>query len=250
MNKHLGISVDEMDLNFAIQNNISWIQISNKFSGAKDITSLLKMCKERALKISCLFPVFNQNNPNMVFFLSNEKRLRDATMEILELNLKMSKSFPTEHVVVNLKPNLSNDIDLSLLDKTIVDLDNLSIKYQTPILIHIEDYSLFEDEKAIKEMIDSKTVRLSLDINKFYKFTCRKKLKFNEEFKNIIDYIELINITFDIDYLVLQDTLNNMYDKIHEIPIIIKTRNTNKNREILSKIKNIKEVLIEEKAYY
>lgn len=250
MNKHLGISIDNMNLDFAVQNNMSWIQISNKFSSAKNITSLLKMCKKTPLKISYMFPVFNQNDPNMVFFLSREKRLRDATMEILELNLKMAKSLPTKHVVVNLLSELTSDIDKSLLEETMFDLEYLACKYDIPILIHMEDYSLFEDAKRIKIIMDNTNIRLSLDINKFHKFTSLQKLKFKDELKSIIDYIELINITFDVDYLILQDTLNEMHDKIHKIPIIIKTRNIKKNREIYNTIKDMNEVMIKEKAYY
>ncbi|WP_130805927.1 hypothetical protein [Senegalia massiliensis] len=249
MNRHLGISVDHMDLNFVLQNNINWIQISNKFSSAKDITSLLKICQNHPLKISYMFPVFNQNNPEMIFFLSNEKRLRDATMEILEENLSMAKSLPTEHVVVNLISPLITDIDKSLIDQTIVELEELAYKYEIPILIHLEDYSLFEGSNIIKDIMDSTSLRLSIDINKFYRFSSINKLNFKVELNSIIQYVKLINITFDVDYLILQDTLNYMYDKISRIPIIIKTRNKNQKQQIYHKVKSIREIVVKEKAF-
>lgn len=250
MNRHLGISVDNIDLDFIINNNIHWIQLSNRFSGASDITSLLKISKKHPIKISYISPVFHQNDPNMVFFLSPIKRLRDATMEILEVNLKMAKSLPTEHVVVNLAPDSNQHIDKSLVFDTIYDLNDLSHKYDVPIVIQIKDYTLFGDWSRLINIISKTDIRLALDINRFYRYTYKMDMDFEEELNKIVDYVEVINITFDVDYFILQNVLNNMYDKIMNIPVIIKMRNTKKKKEIYNKVKNIREDVMRKKAAY
>ncbi|MBS4537878.1 hypothetical protein GOQ27_05355 [Clostridium sp. D2Q-11] len=248
MNRHLGISVDNMDLDFIINNNIHWIQLSSKFSGASDIASLLRLTKKHPIKISYVSPVFHQNDPNMVFFLSPIKRLRDATMEILEVNLRMAKSLPTEHVVVNLAPDPSQEIDKSLIFDTIYDLNDLSHRYDAHIVIQIEDYSLFGDSTRLINIINKTDVRLSLDINRFYRYIFENDMDFEKELQKIIDYVEVINITFDIDYFILQNVLTNMYDKIMDIPIIIRMRSTSKKREIYNNIKNIREDIVKKRA--
>jgi hypothetical protein len=97
--------------------------------------------------------------------------------------------------------------------------------------------------------MDSTSLRLSIDINKFYRFSSINKLNFKVELNSIIQYVKLINITFDVDYLILQDTLNYMYDKISRIPIIIKTRNKNQKQQIYHKVKSIREIVVKEKAF-
>lgn len=248
MNRHLGISVDNIDLDFIINNNINWIQLSNQFSDAKDITSLIRLSKNHLIKISYMSPVFNQNDPNMVFYLSPIKRLRNATMEILEVNLKMAKSLPTEHVVVNLAPDLNQNIDKSLIFDTIYDLNDLSHKYDIPIVIQLEDYNLFGDWVRLLDIIDRTKIRIALDINSFYKYIIDMDMDFEEELGRIIDYIEVINITFDVDYFIFQNILSNMYDKIIDIPIIIKMRNTKKKKEIYDRIKNIRKDIVNKKV--
>ncbi|MBS4536135.1 hypothetical protein GOQ29_10960 [Clostridium sp. D2Q-14] len=244
MNRHLGISVDNIDLDFIINNNINWIQLSNKFSDAKNITSLFNLSKKHPIKISYISPVFNQNDPNMVFYLSSIKRLRDATMEILEVNLKMAKSLPTEHVVVNLAPDINENIDKSLIFDTIYDLNDLSHKYDIPIVILLEDYNLFGDGFRLIDIISKTSIRIALNINKFYKYIINNGMNFEQELEKIINYIEVINITFDMDYFVFQNILNSMCDKIMDIPIIIRIRNTKKKKEIYDRIKNIRKDII------
>lgn len=247
MRRHLGLSIDNVGLDFVMKNNIYWLQISNKFSEPSDIASLIRMAKRNPIKISYISPVFYQRDPDKIYFLSSNKRLRKASFDILEINLKMAKSLPTDHIVIKLVSNETNkDIDKGLMLDTIKKLNILSEENDIKILIYMENYELFENSKKLSELLEGTNVKIALDMDGFYNYTKSKKMEYNDELDRIFDYIHILNISLDTEYFVIKNMLETIKNKGLDVPVILKTETNMKDKHIYDKINYVSSVLFDD----
>ncbi|RKD32309.1 sugar phosphate isomerase/epimerase family protein [Thermohalobacter berrensis] len=201
MNRQLGISIHNVGIDYIRKNNFSIVQLCHKFSGAKEITSLLKLSKKYPVKVSYHAPVFYQVDPTVTYYLNSNSRLRDATFEILEINLKMAKSLPTDHVVVHFA---SKDIDNKVSDKELLNLakesakrlDNLSEKYNVPIYLEYVGYNnrFNSPEEWVNLVRDSKNLGLCLDIGHLY-ISCKMNgMDYFKELEKMLPTIKAMHI--------------------------------------------------------
>jgi sugar phosphate isomerase/epimerase len=182
MNHLLGISIHNVGIDYIVGKNFKRVQLCHKFSGAREITSLIKLSKKHPIKVSYHAPVFYQSDPTVTYYLNSNERLRRATFDILETNLRMAQSLPTDHVIVHFT---SKDIDDKISDKELYrlaeesgyELNHLSKKYNIPIHLEYAGYN-----------------------NRFNKF---------EDWIGVVNKYENLGICLDVGHLYLSCQLNN-----------------------------------------
>ncbi|MTI68264.1 MAG: sugar phosphate isomerase/epimerase, partial [Firmicutes bacterium] len=166
----LGISLHNVGVDYITKYNFKKVQLCHKFSGAKEITSLLKLNKKHPIKVVYHAPVFHQADPTSTYYLNSNSRLRNATFDILEVNLKMAQSLPTDYVIVHFT---SKDIDEKIDDKGLLKLakeslerlNDLSEKYNIPIYLEYNGYNdrFYDPDKWIDLIKDLNNLGICLD---------------------------------------------------------------------------------------
>ncbi len=201
MNHQLGISLHNVGLDYIVEHNFKRIQLCHKFSGAKEITSLLKFARKYPINVIYHAPVFYQVDPTATYYLNSNSRLRKATFEILETNLKMAKNLPTEYVVIHFT---SKDVDekmdctetKSLAQHSAKRLDELAAKYNTEICLEYSGYNnMFCNPKDWIDVLEScKNMGICLDVGHFY-IACKEYgLNYFRELSKMLPYIEMLHL--------------------------------------------------------
>lgn len=201
MNPQLCISIHNVGIDYITKYNFKRVQLCHKFSGANEITSLLKLSRRFPIKISYHAPVFHQVDPTITYYLNSNSRLRKATFEILEVNLKMAKSLPTEHVVIHFA---CKDIDgkadpklvTELAKDSIEKINNLSIKYCIPIYLEYSGYNdkFYKPDDWINLIKNYPKLGICLDIGHFYIACQMYGFDYFEELNKMLPYIKVMDV--------------------------------------------------------
>ncbi|KNF09687.1 hypothetical protein CLPU_2c01390 [Gottschalkia purinilytica] len=201
MNSQLGICIYNVGTDYITEHKFKRIQLCHKFSNASDITSLLKLNKNYPIRVSYHAPVFHQVDPTLTYYLSKNMRLREATFEILEINLKMATSLPTDYVVVHFTSR-AMDMDISdeelkeLAKKSIKRINKLSIAYKLPIYI---EYAVYNDRLRMPQewvdlVKDYDNLGLCLDIGQLYNVCKDCDLDYFKELERLLPFTKAIHI--------------------------------------------------------
>ena len=147
MNSQLGICIHGVGVEYIKNNDFKTVQLCHKYSGAGDITSLLKLSRSHPVKVSYHAPVFHQADPRLTYYLNSNFRLREATFEILEINLRMAKSLPTEYVIVHFtsssmaEENITDSEVKYFAKRSAKRINMLSEEYEMPVNLEYTSYN-------------------------------------------------------------------------------------------------------------
>lgn len=200
MNSQLGICIHGVGVEYIKSNNFKTIQLCHKFSGAGDITSLLRLGGSHNIKVSYHSPVFHQADPRLTYYLNSNFRLREATFEILEINLRMAKSLPTEYVIVHFtsssmpEENITDSEVKYLAKRSAKRIDMLSREYDMPINLEYTSYNsrFVLPDDFIEVIKDHPNLGLCLDPGHL-KMVCKKYgLDYFTELKKLLPYTRVI----------------------------------------------------------
>ena len=181
MNSQLGICIHGVGVEYIKENNFKTIQLCHNYSGAGDITSLLRLGRSHPIKVSYHAPVFHQADPTLTYYLNSNFRLREATFEILEINLRMAKSLPTEYVIVHftsnsmLEENITDSEIKHLAKRSAKRINMLSEKYEVPIYLEYTFYNSRFDlpDDFIDVVKDYPNLGICLDLGHLH-IICKK----------------------------------------------------------------------------
>ena len=200
MNSQLGICIHGVGVEYVKANDFKTIQLCHKFSEAGDITSLLKLSRSHPVKVSYHAPVFHQADPKLTYYLNSNFRLREATFEILEINLRMAKSLPTEHLIVHFTSNSMPEENITdseikyLAKRSAKRINMLSKEYDLPIYLEYtsnNDRFVLPDD-FIEVVKDYKNLGLSIDLGHL-DLVCKKyKLDYFTELEKLLPYTRVI----------------------------------------------------------
>ncbi|EOC99300.1 sugar phosphate isomerase/epimerase family protein [Caldisalinibacter kiritimatiensis] len=201
MNHLLGISIHNVGIDYILNKNFKRVQLCHKFSGAKEITSLLKLSKKRPIKITYHAPVFHQTDPTVTYYLNSNKRLREATFEILEINLDMARSMPTDHFIVHFTSKNSDDkIDdnelYSLAEDSAKRLNELSKKYKMPIHLEYAGYNnrFYKPKDWVQLISKYDNLGICLDVGHFYISCQLNNMDYFTELDRMLPVIESMHL--------------------------------------------------------
>lgn len=201
MNSNLGISIHSLDLDYVTKNNIKRIKIGHKFNETMKLASLIKLIRKYPIKINYHAPVFYNSDPSSTYYLHSNKKLREATFDLLESNLKMAKSLHSENVVVHF---ISNKPDNDVSEEEIKDiakesanrLNILSEKYDIPILLEYAGYNnkFYKIEDWIDVIKNNYNLGICLDLGHLCIASKLYDFDYMEELKNLSSYTKLVHI--------------------------------------------------------
>lgn len=201
MNSQIGICVHGVGTEYVKNCNYTRVQLCHKFSDAGDITDLLRMNKKHPIRISYHAPVFHQVDPTLTYYLSSNFRLREATFEILDINLRMAQSLPTDYVVVHFTSN-------AIADETITDyelkylagqsakrISMLGKQYGLPIYLEYASYNsrFNRSEDFINVIKDYDNLGICLDIGHLYLVCQMYGLNYFDELEKLLPYTKAIH---------------------------------------------------------
>ncbi|WP_069650397.1 sugar phosphate isomerase/epimerase family protein [Caloranaerobacter ferrireducens] len=198
MNPQIGISIHNVGIDYVAKHNFKRVQLCHKFSGAKEITALLKFSRKFPLKVTYHAPVFHQSDPTVTYYVSDNKRLRDATFEILKTNLSMAKSLPTSEVVIHfVTSNVgSPDSIKRIAQESALRLSELSKEYDLPIFLEYVGYNdlFYKIEDWIDIIKDHENLGICLDVGHLYLSCQINNMDYFKELEKILPYIRLIHL--------------------------------------------------------
>ncbi len=200
MNSQLGICIHGVGVEYIKKNDFKTVQLCHKFSEAGDITSLLKLSRSHTIKVSYHAPVFHQADPRLTYYLSSNFRLREATFEILEINLRMAKSLPTEYVIIHFTSGSMVEEDITdsevkyLAMKSAKRINMLSKEYNIPVNLeytsHNSRFVLPDD--YIEVVKNYPNLGLCLDPGHL-KMVCEEYgLNYFTELEKLLPYVKVI----------------------------------------------------------
>ncbi|AFS77300.1 hypothetical protein Curi_c02200 [Gottschalkia acidurici 9a] len=199
MNPQLGICIHGVGVEYIQKHEYKRIQLCHKFSGAGDITSLLRMNKNHPIRVSYHAPVFHQVDPTLTYYLNSNFRLREATFEILEINLKMAQSLPTDYVIIHFTSNSMNEniTDHELrhfANKSAERIDMLSRQYELPIYLEYTSYNnRFDKPEDFVEVVkDYDNLGICLDIGHLYMVCQTYGLDYFTELEKLLPYTKVM----------------------------------------------------------
>lgn len=203
MDSQLGVCLKAVDVDCIKKNNIKRIQLCRRFMDKNNVTSVLKLVRNNNLKVSYYAPMFHQVEPDKTYYLSSNFRLREASFEILETNLKVVSTLPREYVVINfVSDTLSNEelnsvVELDKKSKlSIKRITMLSEKYDLQIHINYNTtLNFFEKpEKWIELVKDSESIKIDLTLDDFINYCSKHEKNILLELDKILPYTESIYI--------------------------------------------------------
>lgn len=200
MNSQLGICIHEVGVDYVKDNNFKTVQLCHKFSGATDITSLLKLSRDYPVRVSYHAPVFHQADPTLTYYLNSNFRLREATFEILEINLKMAKSLPTDYVIVHFTSNSMIEEDITdaeikyLAKRSAKRISLLSSQYKLPIYLEYTSHNCRFDrpDDFIEVVKDYPNLGLCVDLGHLYSVCKDYGLDYFTELEKLLPYTKVI----------------------------------------------------------
>ena len=200
MNSQLGICIHGVGVEYIKENNFKTIQLCHQYSDAGDITALLRLSRSHNVKVSYHAPVFHQADPRLTYYLNSNFRLREATFEILEINLRMAKSLPTEYVIIHFTSN-------SMLEEHITDseikhlakrstkrINMLSEQYNMPVNLEYTSYNsrFVLPDDFIDVIKDYPNLGICLDLVHLH-MVCRDyNLDYFTELEKLLPYTKVI----------------------------------------------------------
>lgn len=208
MNSQLGICIHGVGVEYIKNNDFKTVQLCHKFSGAGDITSLIKLSRSHPVKVSYHAPVFHQADPRLTYYLNSNFRLREATFEILEINLRMAKSLPTEYVIIHFtsasmpEENITDSEIKYLAKRSAKRINMLSEEYDMPVNLEYTSYNsrFVLPDDFIEVLKDYPNLGLCLDPGHL-KMVCRDYgLDYFMELEKLLPYTKVIymwNTTLD-----------------------------------------------------
>lgn len=200
MNSQLGICIHGVGVEYIENKDFKTIQLCHKFSGAGDITSLLKLNKNHPVKVSYHAPVFHQADPTLTYYLNSNFRLREATFEILEINLRMAKSLPTEYVLIHftsdsmVEENITDSEIKHLAKRSAKRINMLSNQYDIPIYLEYTSYNsrFVLPDDFIEAINDYPKLGLCIDLGHLYTVCEDYGLDYFTEFEKLLPYTKVI----------------------------------------------------------
>ncbi|OHW61948.1 xylose isomerase-like TIM barrel [Andreesenia angusta] len=203
MHSQLGISIHGVDTEYVRKRGFKRVQICQKFSKTEDVTSLLKLSREKGIKISFHAPIFHQVDHAATYYLSKNFRLREATFEILEINMKMAQCLPSEYVVIHFTSKTMKDESydsyeemMKIARRSVKRLGKLAEKYSLKVNIEYASYDeKFRDPDEWIELVkDQSDVGICLDIGQLFTNCKALKLDFHEKLRDILPYTNAVHI--------------------------------------------------------
>lgn len=201
MNSNLGISIHSLDLDYVTKNNIKRIQICHKFNETMKLASIIKLVKKYPIKINYHAPVFYSSDPNRTYYLHSNKKLREATFDLLESNLKMAKSINSENVVVHfISDRIDNDVSEEEIKNIAFEsasrLNTLAEKYNIPILLEYAGYNqkFYKIEDWIDVVKHNYNLGICLDIGHLYIASKLYNFDYYEKLKKLSYYTKVAHI--------------------------------------------------------
>ena len=200
MNSQLGICIHGVGAEYIKDNNFKTVQLCHNYSGAEDIISLLKLDRSHPVKVSYHAPVFHQADPTLTYYLNSNFRLREATFEILEINLRMAKSIPTEYVIIHftsdsmLEENIT-DSEIKHLAKTSAKrINTLSDKYEVPIYLEYTFYNARFDlpDDYVDIVKNYPNLGICLDLGHLHMICKKYDLDYFTELEKLLPYTKVI----------------------------------------------------------
>lgn len=250
MNSQLGISIHGVDAEYVREKGFQRVQICQKFSKTEDVTSLLRLSREKAIKISFHAPIFHQVDPTSTYYLSRNSRLREATFEILEINMKMAESLPSEYVVIHFTSKTmeneeyeSHEELMKIAKRSVKRLSKLSESYGLKINLEYESCGdKFRNPEDWVELVkDYDDIGICLDIGQLF-INCKiEGYDFYEKLEEILPYTNVVHIwnvkdVFDLEkfgyipvhpsqspndgWIDIEKSLDMIKEQNREIPII------------------------------
>ena len=210
MNSQLGICIHDVGVEYVKNNDFKTVQLCHKFSEAGDITSLLKLSRNQYIKVSYHAPVFHQADPRLTYYINSNFRLREATFEILEINLRMAKSLPTEYVIIHFtsasmpEENTTDSEIKHLATRSAKRINMLSEEYDMPVNLEYTSYDSRFDlpDDFIEVVKDYPNLGICLDPGHL-KIVCDDYgLDYFTELKKLLPYVNVMymwNITSEKD---------------------------------------------------
>ncbi len=200
MNSQLGICLHGVGVDYIKDNDFKTVQLCHKFSGASDITALLKLSQHYPVRVSYHAPVFHQADPKMTYYLNSNFRLREATFEILEMNLKMAKSLPTDYVIIHftsnsmLEENITDSEIKYLANRSAKRINTLSSQYKLPIYLEYTGYNCRFDlpDDFINIVRDQPNLGLCVDLGHLSAVCTDYGLDFFKELEKLMPYTKVI----------------------------------------------------------
>jgi sugar phosphate isomerase/epimerase len=203
MHPQLGISIHGVGTEYVKKAGFKRVQICQKFSQSQDVTSLLKLAREKNIKISYHAPVFHQADPAATYYLSTNSRLIEATFEILEINMRMAKCLPADYVVIHFTSKTmksesyeSKEQLMDIARESLERLDLLSENYGVNINLEYSSYGeYFNDPSNWIELVrKAKRIGLCLDLGQLYKDCKAKSYDFYEKLEELLPYTRVVHI--------------------------------------------------------
>lgn len=236
MDSQLGVCLKAVDVDCIKRNNIKRIQLCRRFMDKNNVTSVLKLVRDNNLKVSYYAPMFHQVEPDKTYYLSSNFRLREASFEILETNLKVVTTLPGEYVVVNFasdtlyKEELEDVVELEKKSKlSIKRLTMLSEKYKLQIHVNYNTVvGFFEDpEKWIELVKEQDKIKIDLTLDDFIKYCEKHSKEILLEIDKILPYVESIYIYSldDISENTVEEIFKYINSKKPNIPYLFESAN-------------------------
>ena len=202
MNSQLGICIHGVGTEYIKNNNFKSIQLCHKFSGAGNITDLLKLSRSHGVKVSYHSPVFHQADPRLTYYLNSNFRLREATFEILEINLRMAKSLLTDHLIVHFssssmpEENITQAEIKDLAKRSTRRINMLSQEYDLPIYLEYTSYNskFILPDDFIEVVKEYENLGLCLDLGHLDIVCKRYGLDYFTELEKLLPYTKVIYV--------------------------------------------------------
>ena len=200
MNPQIAMSIHGVGAEYIKNNNFKTLQLCDRFSEAGDITSVLRLSKSNDIKLSYHAPVFHQTDPTITYYINSNFRLREATFEILEINLKMAQALPTDYVVIHLAGSVAEDnitdAEMQYYAKLSVKRINmLSEEYELPIVIEYTAHNTRFDrpDDFIEVIKDYPKISLCIDLAHLSSTCQLYGLDYFTELEKMLPYAKAIN---------------------------------------------------------
>lgn len=200
MNSQLGICIHGVGAEYVKENDYKTIHLCHNYSGASEITSLFKLSRSHPIKVSYHAPVFHQSDPTLTYYLNSNFRLREATFEILEINLRMAKSLPTEYVIIHftsnsmVEENVTDSEVMHLAKRSAKRINMLSEEYDVPIYLeYTSSNSRFDlPDDFIAVLKDYPNLGICLNLGHLHLICKKYKLNYFTELEKLLPYTKVI----------------------------------------------------------
>lgn len=200
MNSQLGICIHGVGAQYVKDNNFKTVQLCHQYSDASDITALLRLSRSHQVKVSYHAPVFHQADPRLTYYLNSNFRLREATFEILEINLRMAKSLPTEYVIIHftsnsmLEENITDSEIKHLAKRSTKRINMLSEQYNMPVNLEYTSYNakFTLPDDFIEVIKDYPNLGICLDLVHLHMVCKDNGLDYFTELEKLLPYTKVI----------------------------------------------------------